>query len=577
MATTLRATIDTSAMAGGGHHRGHGHGKDGGENHHGFLREELPVKIVRRWSELKQARQMFEPVWRECFGYTFPERGQGFDGMPFDALSAQAGKNRILDDTAGEASRTLAASIVSGTTPANSLWFGLDSDGGGADGNGTDAEKHWLDLAARLIFENIHQSNFDSVAFECVTDLVPAGWFVLFIGEETGGGFRFEQWPVCQCCVSSSRVGGVVDTIFRRYEMSVEQMIREFGFDGVSERVRALFASGKYGEKQWIIHGIFPRELSAGNPSRNSKRLPFASVYVEESGKHLMRESGFFEFPCVVPRWMMIPGSAYAVGPISVALGSIRTVNDVKRLEFANLDMAVAGMWIAEDDGVLNPRALKVGARQIVVANSVDSVKPLTPGVNFEVAFVSEERLQGAIRRALLADQLQPQNGPNMTAYEVSVRVGLIRQMLGPIFGRLQAEYLQPLVEICFGIAYRAGVLGVAPESLIGQNFSVKYIGPLARAQKLEDVNAIDRYFAAAVQGAQVIGADALDTIDFDAAQRIRADALGVPMSVIPDEKTIAARREARRQQEQAQAQQAMQAEMLKSAAPQIAQGMMAQ
>jgi hypothetical protein len=114
-------------------------------------------------------------------------------------------------------------------------------------------------------------------------------------------------------------------------------------------------------------------------------------------------------------------------------------------------------MWIAEDDGVLNPRTVKVGPRRIIV-NSTESMKPLLTGADFNVAFTAEERLQASIRKIMMADQLQPQDGPAMTATEVHVRVALIRQLLGPVYGRFQAEYLQPLVERCFGIAFRAGV-----------------------------------------------------------------------------------------------------------------------
>ena len=93
-------------------------------------------------------------------------------------------------------------------------------------------------------------------------------------------------------------------------------------------------------------------------------------------------------------------------------------------------------------------------------------MKPLLTGADFNVAFTAEERLQASIRKIMMADQLQPQDGPAMTATEVHVRVALIRQLLGPVYGRFQAEYLQPLVERCFGIAFRAGVFPPAPESL---------------------------------------------------------------------------------------------------------------
>jgi len=70
-----------------------------------------------------------------------------------------------------------------------------------------------------------------------------------------------------------------------------------------------------------------------------------------------------------------------------------------------------------------------------------------------------------------------------MTATEVHVRVDLIRQQLGPVYGRWQSEYLIPIVERCFGLALRAGVLGQPPEELQGQDMQIKFLSPLARAQ----------------------------------------------------------------------------------------------
>lgn len=178
---------------------------------------------------------------------------------------------------------------------------------------------------------------------------------------------------------------------------------------------------------------------------------------------------------------MKIPGGSYGIGPVYDALPDCKELNETKRMEKAAQDLAISGMWIAEDDGVLNPRTVKVGPRRIIVANSVDSMKPLLTGSDFNVAFTAEERLQASIRKIMMADQLQPQDGPAMTATEVHVRVALIRQLLGPVYGRFQAEYLQPLVERCFGIAFRAGVFPEPPESMNAANFNVRYISPLAR------------------------------------------------------------------------------------------------
>jgi hypothetical protein len=204
---------------------------------------------------------------------------------------------------------------------------------------------------------------------------------------------------------------------------------------------------------------------------------------------------------------------------------------------------------------VLNPRTVKVGARKVIVANSVESMKQLSAGGDWQLADARIAQYHAAIRRILMADQLQPQDGPAMTATEVHVRVGLIRQLLGPVYGRLQAEYLAPLAERCFGLAYRAGLFGIAPASLGGQNLKVKYNNPLARAQRLEDVAAIERLdqtlLAQAKLGEVVPGAAAaLDIVDFDEKLRTTIEGLGVPLKVTRDKDNLAAYREAKAQEQ---------------------------
>jgi hypothetical protein len=520
-----------------------------------------PKAITRRLESMKQVRQPHEAIMDECYSYTHPERSCGLNGNALSAQDAQTKRNRILDDTAPESARVLSSNIVAGTTPAHSLWFGMDV-GNESEDTAPDDETRWLDQSARIIFANIHGANFDAAAYECAVDLVDIGHFVLYIDEQKEGGYWFEQWPIAQCFFSSSKSGGLVDTIYREVELTVEQVVTKYGIDKVSRRVADLFNNEKYDEKVKIVHAIYPRAIHAVG-GKMSKNLPFASCHVEREANHLLLESGYHEFPCVVPRWMLTPGSPYATGPVNAVLGSIRSINDIKAMELMNLDMAASGMYIAEDDGVLNPRTIKIGPRKIIVANSVDSMKPLAPSGNFNVVFTSEEKLQAAIRKGLLADQLQPQDGPDMTATEVHVRVQLIRQLLGPIYGRLQAEYLQPLVIRCFGIAYRAGILGVAPESLQGKNFTVKYISPLARAQRMEDVTAMDRLETSLIAEAQA-DPTVLDVYDFEAAVRLRGNYLGAPKGVIRSPEDVLKVRQARqnaqaKQQQQAQAMQMQQ------------------
>jgi hypothetical protein len=105
------------------------------------------------------------------------------------------------------------------------------------------------------------------------------------------------------------------------------------------------------------------------------------------------------------------------------------------------------------------------------------------------------------------------------------------------------------------------------PDSLAGEVFRIRYQSPLARAQQLDDVTAIERVLMMAGAMAQVGKTDALDLIDSDEALRIAGDGLGAPSKVLRDERAVAALREARREQQDAQAQQAQAQQMQTMAA----------
>lgn len=512
-------------------------------------------RCIQRGSALRALREPHENVWRKCYDFTYPILGSGLQGNKIDAQQGLSRNAALLDGTGTEGARTLTSAIMQGLTPSSTLWALLDV------GQETSEEERWLYDAAVAIWENIHNSNFDAAAYEAVLDSVIAGWCVLYIDEDREqGGYVFEKWTLASCYCASTRTDGRIDTVYHYYQLPAVAVVREFGENQVSTETAKL-AKEKPDQMVELVHVIEPRALSAVGALR-SKNLPFASLHGEVRAKTLLREGGYHEFPCVVPRWLRIPESAYGVGPVYDALPDMQELNDTKFMQKAAMELAVAGMWIAEDDGVLNARSVKVGPRKIIVANSVDSMKPLLTGADFNVAFTAEDRLQAAVRRRLMTDELTPQDGPVRSATEVYQNMQLLRQKLGPVYGRYQAEYLRPMIDRCFGLAYRAGALGTPPASLGNRIFTAKYISPMARAQKMEEVQAVDSFMGSVLQAAELspeTAAEMMDNIDLDAAMQFKGEALGVPTAIRRKPEDIAQRRQARADAQQ-QAQQAEQA-----------------
>ena len=532
---------------------------------------EVAQQLERRLQQLMAQRLPNESIWQDVFQYMAPERAIGWFSSPTESAGTTAAvqRARIYDNTAIDAGEVLKSNIASWMTPDNSRWFALD-----AGQEDDEVAVAWMDGAAQFLFEHITSAGFGAVAGECYSDMVPAGWFVLYIDEgkdEKGrpiGGYNFEQWPLYQCYVASSKPAGRVDTIYRVFEPTVEQVVAEYGIDKVSDATAKLFHDGKLTDKVPMLWAIEPRREGQYG-AKLAKNLPFRSCHMERQKKHIVRESGYHEFPCAVPRWRLIPGTPYATGLGSNVLPDVKTLNDIIKLELMSLDIAVGGMWKAVDDGVLNPKTVRIGPRKIVAMASIESMQELKTGADFNVSFSKSDSLRQSIRRALLADMLTPVGGPVRSATEISQNINQIRQLMAPLVGRFQSEFLQVVIERCFNLAYRAGALqatlGDVPEGLLDGDYNVKYISPLARSQLLEEVTAIDGFVAgllALMQATQ--DPTVMDAIKLDEASYVKGKAQGVPAKLLRGPKELAEKREMdnrnKQQAEQAMQQQAMQA-----------------
>ena len=94
----------------------------------------------------------------------------------------------------------------------------------------------------------------------------------------------------------------------------------------------------------------------------------------------------------------------------------------------------------------------------------------------------------------------------------------------------------------------RAGALLPPPDSIQETKMDIEYVGPLARSQRMEEANAIDRLYQLAMNIAQINPA-VMEIINHDEAVRMRAKLLGVPNSILVSRDDVADAREAQAQQ----------------------------
>ncbi len=199
-------------------------------------------------------------------------------------------------------------------------------------------------------------------------------------------------------------------------------------------------------------------------------------------------------------------------------------------LTLKNASIAVAGIWQADDDGVLNPANVQLTPGSIVPkAVGSNGLQPLEPAGTFDVSQLVLSDLRERIRRTLLVNQLGAIDSPNMTATEVLERTAEVTRLLGATYGRLQAELLTPVIERALAVLRRRGA--IPPISLDGRLVALQPRSPLAQVQARKDIANTLTW----VEKAAALGDDGLASIDLPATARWLGEMLSVPGHLMRD------------------------------------------
>lgn len=305
-------------------------------------------------------------------------------------------------------------------------------------------------------------------------------------------GVRFEARPLSEMFVAENN-RGVIDTFYRPFTWTVRQVVQEWGTKAVSEKTRKAYKEEKFDQKVKVLHVLQPR--SDFDPSKgpaSTRNMMFESVYVElETGSDasveggvILAESGFSEQPLLGPRFAKGAGEVYGRGPGTMALPDVRMVNSMQKTVLEAAQLNTRPPLFAPNDGSIGSIRMVPGGLNIYQAGMSDKIFHLPPGGNIQIGQAEITALEGRIREMFFVDQLQLNVGPQMTATEVLQRTEEKLRLMGPLLGRVQAELLGPMIDRTFAILLRAKKLPPIPAVLLGQEFVVEYVSPIAKAQK---------------------------------------------------------------------------------------------
>ena len=516
----------------------------------------LIAQLDRRYKTLGTQRSNWEKHWQELADYMLPRKAD----ITKKRTQGDKRTELIFDGTAIHAVELLSSSLHGMLTSPSTPWFSMRYRNPDLQRN--DAANEWLELCIDQMYKAFNRSNFQQEIHELYYDLVVFGTAAFYV-EGNKDGLRFSARHIAEVTVAEDQ-SGTVDTVYRKFKMTSRAAAQRFGEENLPTQMTKDLKDDPHKEHD-LIHVVYPRGESKG---KIAKDKPVASVYYHAESKKLISEGGFDDFPFMVPRFVKDSVSTYGRSPAMNALPDVKMLNKMSETTIRAAQKQIDPPLMVPDDGFVLPVRTTPGALNFYRTGTRDRLEPLQIGANNPLGLNMEEQRRNAIRQAFYVDQLLMSQGPAMTATEVLQRNEEKMRLLGPVLGRLQSELLQPLISRSFALLLRNGLLPAAPEQLQGQDIDIEYVSPLAKAQKLTDLQSMLRGFEVMMQVAEI--APVMDYLDSDKLVQYLVEVTGIPARVIRSDEEVA---EVRRQQEQAQAeQQEMQQQMMTAeAANQVA------
>ncbi|MDR3191615.1 MAG: head-tail connector protein [Treponema sp.] len=520
--------------------------------------KELAEDIKLQLEHLKDERHKREADWKNVQELVAPSV-VSFD--PAEKIPARP--NRFTSRPTNYL-KTLVSGITGYSISPNIVWqkLGLEN----AEQLDLYGVKDWLEAVERVLYAEFNRSNLYKQVPGMIASAAAYGHGVMLIDEDVGNSrLRFTSLSVPELYLDTNEYDEV-ETVYRRFTMTLGNAARFFGLENLAGNLRQDHEDRrKRNNEITVIHAVYRRE-DYDEEKPDAKHMPFASLYIDEGNDHLIRESGYREFPYAVFVWDKIGGAAYGESPAIYALDDIRLLNlaEESRIKIAQMSAEPA----------MNVPSTMKGSENVVprgynyYENPEEVMSVIQTGENYPISLEVVASIEDRIKDWFHVDfflmlQSQSRQGrTQMTATEVVELQGEKAAVLSDLVVNLN-EPLQKIIQRSFNLLLKQRKIPPIPDILreSGALLKVDFIGPLAQAQKKHhETGGIAQGIALIGSVANMAAAAppalaALDVVDFDRLVKAGLEGAGTPQNIIREDDDIAAIREARARAE-AQAQQ---------------------
>lgn len=477
--------------------------------------------LSNRFRRAKSIKDLWLPKFEECYEYSMPQRES-----LYAQTQAQVRTDKIFDETAVVGVQEFASRLQSGLVPNYARWAELIAGSEIPNEQKSEVDKA-LEEVTNYIFEIIQNSNFAQESHEAFLDLA-VGTACLQITEgDAINPVLFTAIPLSQLYLDIGP-DDKIDHIFRERSLRASNIKVAYPKAKIPADLQRKLEAGK-DEHITLVDCTY---RLYGSLDEEHQRVVFdpktKDIFFKE------KFSGVGSGQYIAFRWSKAAGEVYGRGPLMNAMPAIKTCNLTVQMVLENAQMAISGFYTMEDDGVVNPDTVQILPGTIIpVAPGSNGLRPVAPAGDFNVSQLILSDMRMNIRKALYNDMLGNPDKTPMSATEVAQRMADLSRQIGAAFGRLQAEFVNPVLRRVVYILKKQGRINLP--TVNGREVKVRSTSPLAAAQAQQDIVVFDR-FVELVQGR--FGPQLVNLlVKSEDAAKYLADKFGVPERLLRSDK----------------------------------------
>lgn len=445
----------------------------------------LLQEFQKRYLKARDIAYLWAGLQESCYFNAIPSRNRYWRPKP---QQGDAKGTRLYDTTPIEATKTFVSKLHDAMTPPQVQWGYLELDELYDDDDNELPRvqaQQMLDTYMRRLFDFIHQSNFDVVINECYFDLSIGTSCIVCNSYTDEEPLLFTSIPMDILAIEEALTGRI-ESWYRTWEcIKINEIKVRWPKAILSDALKSMVKNDKSAAV----------DLAEGCMYCPEMEKPYC--YLVTDSVSIIYQEWLESNPGIVWRFQKVNNDTWGRGPVMDALPSMISLQEMARIELASANLNTFKPYMGFSDSVFNPFTFTLQPFTIIPIAPIGTggQVPLIPipdssAPQFAQLTINDLRMQ---IKTILFNEVQQQQGVQpQTAYDVAIQQQQMAQRIGPLFSRLQQEFLEPLIK---RVAYVLDKMGHLPQpKLKGKAVRFRYKSPLALAKGQQDVSRFTQY-----------------------------------------------------------------------------------